>query len=249
MYDGIDRRGFMKAMGVGTLALAAAGGTGGGGGGRAGGAIGGASAATSYREGKYVLPPLPYAYEALEPFLGRQALTLHHDKHHLAYLNGLNDALAKLEAARKAGDLSAVKALSRDLAFNGSGALLHTLYWNSMAPGGRPPKGELAAAIERDFGSSDAFLKHFAEAAKAVEGSGWAILVYEPVADKLLVLQAEKHQNLTVWGVVPLLACDVWEHAYYLDYQNRRPDYVTGFMGVADWESAGQRYLAARQNP
>ena len=216
----------------------------------AAGAAGGARSGNprelaAYADGRYALPPLPYAYDALEPFLGRQTLALHHDKHHQGYVNGLNAALDKLAAARAAGDYSAVQALSRDVAFHGSGHVLHSLYWRSMIPGGLAPGGVLAEAVERDFGSQKAFLDHFAAATKAVEASGWGVVTYEPVAGRVLVLQAEKHQDLTVWGAVPLLVCDVWEHAYYLDYQNRRPDYVAAFMGVANWGFAGERYRLA----
>jgi Fe-Mn family superoxide dismutase len=115
-----------------------------------------------------------------------------------------------------------------------------------MTPGGSPLKGEIADAVKRDFGSQEAFLKQLETATTSVQGSGWGVLAYEPLAGKLLVLQAEKHQNLTFWGVGPILVCDVWEHAYYLDYQNRRADYVKGFLGVANWEFADKRYEAVR---
>jgi Fe-Mn family superoxide dismutase len=236
------RREFMKTVGLGTFATAM--------GGRALGAQSATPGPTcpgAASGGRYTLPPLPYGYDALEPFLGRQTLTLHHDRHHQGYVNGLNAALDEMDAARRAGDFGAVKHLSRDLAFHGSGHVLHALFWNSMAPGGRPIAGELGRVVRNDFGSQDAFLGQFSAATKAVEASGWGIVAYEPVGDRILVLQAEKHQNLTVWGVVPLLVCDVWEHAYYLDYQNRRGEYVDGFMKVADWDFAGARLLLARE--
>ncbi|GAH72409.1 unnamed protein product, partial [marine sediment metagenome] len=177
--------------------------------------------------------------------LSRQTLTLHHDKHHQGYVNGLNATLAKLATAREAGDYAGVKALSRNLAFHGSGHVLHSLYWRSMTPGGRALRGELLSAVRRDFGSAEAFLASFAAATKAAEGSGWGIVAYEPMGGRLLVLQAEKHQNLAVWGAAPLLVCDVWEHAYYVDFENRRGDYVDGFLAVADWEFVGRRYAQA----
>jgi Fe-Mn family superoxide dismutase len=201
-----------------------------------------ATSAPTPRSGKYALPPLAYGYDALEPFLSRRTLELHHDKHHQGYVNGLNGTLEKLAAAREAGDYGAITALSRDLAFHGSGHVLHSLYWSSMTPGGKPLQGELAAAVRRDFGSQEAFLAQFEAACKAAEGSGWGIVAHEPLGGKVLVLQAEKHQNLAIWGATPLLVCDVWEHAYYVDYANRRADYVAGFLGVADWDSANRRY-------
>ncbi|MHC4561868.1 MAG: superoxide dismutase [Planctomycetota bacterium] len=199
----------------------------------------------AYADGKYVLPPLPYEADALEPHLDARTLSVHHDKHHAGYVRGLNAALEKLAAARQAGDFSAIKALSRALAFHGSGHVLHTLFWHSMTPGGSQPSGDFAEVVMRDFGSVDSMQAHFAAATKKVEGSGWGILAVEPMAGKLLVLQAEKHQDLTVWGAVPLLVCDVWEHAYYLQYQNRRGDWVDSFLRVANWVFACDRYRAA----
>jgi superoxide dismutase, Fe-Mn family len=199
------------------------------------------------KDGKYVLPDLPYDYGALEPVYNAETLHLHHDKHHAGYVKGLNAALEKLEAARREGNYGEVKALSNACAFNGSGHVLHTLFWHSMKPGAATePSGDLAAAINDSFGSLAAAKAQFAAATKDVEGSGWGILAYEPFAQKLLILQAEKHQNLAVWGVTPLLVCDVWEHAYYLQYQNRRPDWVDAFMKLANWEFAAQRLAVAR---
>jgi superoxide dismutase, Fe-Mn family len=200
------------------------------------------------KEGKYSLPDLPYGYDALKPVVSEETLHLHHDKHHAAYVNGLNAALDKLQAARQAGDLAAVRALSRDVAFNGSGHVLHTIFWHSMKPGsGAAVTGDFAKAVTGSFGSAEAMTKQFAQATKDVEASGWGILAYEPLADKLVVLQAERHEDLTIWGVTPLLVCDVWEHAYYLQYQNRRPEWVDGFMKIANWEFAAQRYAAVRK--
>ncbi len=191
------------------------------------------------------MPELPYAYDALEPFLGKQTVTIHHDKHTAGYVKGLNATLDELAKARRSGDMGGIRPLSRNLAFNGSGAVLHAIYWNSMTPGGKPLEGALADAVKASFGSTDAFLAQFAAAAKAVEASGWGVVAYEPVAGSIVVLQAEKHEDLAIWGVTPLLVCDVWEHAYYLDYQNERGSYVDGFMKVANWEFAGQRYAQA----
>lgn len=198
---------------------------------------------------KYELPPLPYAYDALEPHIDEQTMRLHHDKHHLSYVNGLNAALDKLAAAREAGDFALIKHWSREAAFHGSGHFLHSIFWPNMAPAGsgsREPSGDLAAQIAKDFGSFDAFKAQFSAAAGAVEGSGWALLVWEPNAGQLEVLTAEKHQNLTQWGVVPLLVLDVWEHAYYLKYQNNRGAYVTAWWNVVNWADVAERFAAAR---
>ena len=193
---------------------------------------------------KYTLPPLPYELDALEPHLDAQTLTIHHDKHHAGYVRGLNTTLEKLAAAREATDHAQIKPLSRALAFHGSGHVLHTLFWNSMTPEDGEPSSAFADAVQRDFGSVQAMQVQFAAASKAVEGSGWGVLAYEPIAKKLMILQAEKHQNLAVWGAAPLLVCDVWEHAYYLHYQNRRADWVEGFMQVANWTAASERFAA-----
>lgn len=192
---------------------------------------------------EYVLPPLPYSADALEPVIDAQTVGLHHDKHQAAYVKNANAALKQLAAARKAGDLKGVKGLSLALAFNASGAVLHDLYWQSMDPKSpRKPKGAFAKQIDADFGSLEALKDQFAAAAKDVEGSGWATLAWEPSIERLVVLQIEKHQNLTIWGVTLLLVCDVWEHAYYLKYQNRRPDYVDAWMEIINWASAGRRF-------
>jgi Fe-Mn family superoxide dismutase len=195
------------------------------------------------------LPPLPYAYDALEPYIDEQTMRLHHDIHHAGYVKGLNNAEAKLAEARAAGDFALVKHWSREAAFHGSGHLLHSAFWPNMiaASEAKPaPEGALAEAIDRDFGSFEAFKAQFIAASIAVEGSGWGILAYRPADDSLVVLTAEKHQNLTQWGVAPLLVLDVWEHAYYLKYQNRRGEYVKNFFYIANWDDVAARYADAR---
>jgi Fe-Mn family superoxide dismutase len=197
-------------------------------------------AAGAYQNGHYALPDLPYDYDALEPFYDEQTLRIHHDKHHAGYVKKFNAALAALENARNGNDFSAIQAVSRDLAFNGSGHILHTLFWHSMKPGGYngTMPAELETAMTESFGSVKNGLAQFAAATKAVEASGWGVLALEPVSQKLLVLQCEKHQNLALWGVDPILVCDVWEHAYYLKYQNDRAQWVDNFMKLANWDFA-----------
>jgi len=195
------------------------------------------------------LPPLPYDYDALEPYIDEQTMRLHHDIHHNGYVAGLNNAEAKLAEARAASDFALVKHWSREAAFHGSGHLLHSIFWpNMIAPSqAKPaPEGALAEAIDRDFGSFEAYKAQFIAASGAVEGSGWGILAYRPADDTLVVLTAEKHQNLTQWGVVPLLVLDVWEHAYYLKYQNRRGEYVKNFFNIINWDDVAGRYASAR---
>jgi Fe-Mn family superoxide dismutase len=195
------------------------------------------------------LPSLPYPYDALEPYIDEQTMRLHHDIHHAGYVKGLNNAEQKLAEAREAGDFALIQHWSRQAAFHGSGHLLHSLFWPNMIAASKAkkaPDGALARAIDRDFGSYEAFRAQFEAASNAVEGSGWGILAYRPTDDTLVVLQAEKHQNLTQWGVVPLLVLDVWEHAYYLKYQNRRGEYVKNFFNIINWDDVAQRYEKAR---
>jgi superoxide dismutase, Fe-Mn family len=197
---------------------------------------------------QYVLPPLPYAYNALEPHLDEQTMHLHHDVHHAAYVKGLNTALEKMAQAREASDYLLIKHWERELAFHGSGHILHSIFWTSMSPrGGAEPKGELLKSINESFGSYQAMKSQLVAATNAVEGSGWGMLVYNANSQSLAILQAEKHQDLTIWGVVPLLVIDVWEHAYYLKYQNKRPDWVNAFFNVVNWEDAARRLQEARK--
>ncbi len=189
------------------------------------------------------LPPLPYPDDALEPVIDKETVKIHHNKHFAAYIEGLDSALKKLEKARTSGNFEAIKAVSRDLAFNGSGVVLHWIYFSTIGPkAGGTPSGPVADAIKKDFGSFETFWKQFAAASKAVEASGWGILAWEPFSKKLIVMQAEKHQNLTSWGTMPLMVCDVWEHAYYLKYQNRRAEYVDNFAKIIDWKKVGERF-------
>ena len=201
---------------------------------------------------EYTLPPLPYPADALEPSIDAQTMTLHHDKHHAAYVKGLNEAIAKLAEARKGGkdspNLGVIRGATDALAFNGSGHVLHTIFWHNMKKdAGGMPQGQVAEAIKRDFGDFGAFVGQFTQAAVTVQGGGWAILAWEPLSGRLIVLSAEKHQNHTMFGCVPLLVLDVWEHAYYLKYQNNRAEYVEKFWRLIDWENVESRCTLARK--
>lgn len=200
------------------------------------------------KAGEHTLPPLPYSYDALEPTISAEIMELHHTKHHQSYVDGLNKAEKKLESARSSGDFTLVKHWSRELAFHGSGHYLHTIFWNNMTPnGGGKPSGKLLQEIERYFGSFEVFKKHFSEAAKAVEGVGWAILVWSPRSRHLEILQSERHMLLTQWDTIPLLVLDVWEHAYYLQYKNNRGDYVNNWWNVVNWNDVQSRFKQANQ--
>jgi len=192
---------------------------------------------------KVELPALPYPIDALEPYYDAKTVELHHGKHHLAYVNGLNAALDKLAAARASGDFAAIKALSREVAFHGAGHLLHSIFWTNLCPeSGRTPDPPLEAAIKRCFGSFAALDKQLRAATNAVEGSGWGVLAAEPAGD-LTVLQVEKHQNQLLPGWTPILVLDVWEHAYYLKYQNRRAEWVDALLDhLVHWHDVSRRY-------
>ena len=198
--------------------------------------------------GGHQLPPLPYGYAALEPYIDRRIMQLHHDKHHKSYVDGLNKAEIEMQKARKNNNYDLIKHWEREAAFNGAGHYLHTIFWEIMSPeGGGKAGGDLLKEIESSFGSFQKFKEHFSAAAKKVEGSGWTILVWAPRSHRLEILQAEKHQNLSQWDVIPLLPLDVWEHAYYLQYENDRGKYVDNWWNVVNWEAVQDRYKKARQ--
>ncbi len=192
--------------------------------------------------GKHTLPNLPYAYNALEPYISEEIMRLHHAQHHRAYVNGLNKAELELKKARDSNDFSLVKHWSRELSFHGSGHYLHSIFWRNMSPnGGGSPEGLLKMEIDNYFGSFHAFKKHFSESANQVEGVGWALLVWSPKARHLEVLQTERHMLLTQWDTIPLLVLDVWEHAYYLQYKNKRSEYVDNWWKIVNWHDVEMR--------
>ncbi|MCM3713690.1 superoxide dismutase [Alkalihalobacillus oceani] len=198
--------------------------------------------------GGHTLPPLPYAYNALEPYIAEEIMRLHHDKHHQSYVDGLNKAEREMQKARRRNDYELIKHWEREAAFHGAGHYLHTIFWEIMSPnGGGEPGGELAAQIRHDFGSFRKMKEHFSAAANEVEGGGWAFLVWSPRAQRLEILQAEKHQNLSQQDMIPLLVLDVWEHAYYLQYKNERQPYIENWWNVVNWPAVEARYRKAQE--
>lgn len=197
----------------------------------------------------HVLPKLPYEYNALEPHIDAQTLELHHSKHHQSYVDGLNKAEEGLAKARETNDFALVKHLKKEIAFHGSGHILHSIYWTNMAPENErkeKPEGELMKAIESKFGTYETFVEEFKKSTAVVEGSGWGVLAV--VNGSLEILTIEKHQNLTQMGAIPILVCDVWEHAYYLKYQNKRPAYIDSFFNVINWQNIEERFAVALKN-
>lgn len=176
---------------------------------------------------------------------------MHHDIHHQAYVQGLNRAEDAMRRARETGDFEFARYWARELAFNGSGHILHSIYWTNMRPPGPDkspaPGPRLLQYIEYAFSSFDAFRKQFTATAQQVRGSGWGVLVWNPAWQRLEILQAEKHEDLTQWGSVPILVVDVWEHAYYLDYQNRRAEYLDNWWSLVNWEDVERRLALAVQ--
>ncbi|MFF0903564.1 UNVERIFIED_CONTAM: superoxide dismutase [Kocuria sp. CPCC 205316] len=196
---------------------------------------------------KYTLPDLPYDYAALEPHISAKIMELHHDKHHATYVAGANTALEKMAEARANGDGAAAAKLSKDLQFNLGGHVNHSVFWQNLSPeGGDKPTGEIAAAIEDHFGSFDAFRDHFTAAATTIQGSGWAILAYEPIGGNLVIEQMYDQQNGVPVATIPLLQLDMWEHAFYLDYQNVKADYVKAFWNIVNWVDVQERFEKAR---
>lgn len=194
---------------------------------------------------EYKLPELDYDYAALEPFYSAEILELHHGAHHAGYVKGANDTLDDLEDARESGSYSNINELQKNLAFNLSGHVLHTLLWKNLSPdGGGDPGGNLKKAIGKHFGSVDAFREQMTEAAKALQGSGWATLAWEPAGGRLIVEQVYDHQGNIGIGSTPILVLDMWEHAYYLQYHNEKKDWIDAYWQLVNWDDVATRYQA-----
>jgi Fe-Mn family superoxide dismutase len=195
----------------------------------------------------YTLPDLAYDPGALEPHISGRIVALHHDKHHAAYVKGANTALAKLDEHRQKGDFTTISMLEKNLAFNVSGHVLHSVLWTNLSPeGGGEPTGELAQLVDDTFGGFPAFRQQMTEAAGTIQGSGWALASWEPVAARLVIQQVHDHQGNHGQGTVPLFAIDAWEHAFYLQYENRKADYLEAVWNVANWADVAGRLDRAR---
>jgi len=196
----------------------------------------------------YKLPELQYDYAALEPHISGRIMELHHDKHHAGYVKGANDTLEKLGEAREKEDFTRLGAMEKALAFNLSGHVLHSLFWQNLSPeGGAEPKGELAEQIRKDFGSFASFKRQLTEAASTIMGSGWGAVVWEPLAGRLLTTQIYDHQSNLAQAGVPLLVIDAWEHAYYLQYRNQKLAFFDAVWNLWNWEDVSARLEAARR--
>ncbi|SDD75827.1 superoxide dismutase [Auraticoccus monumenti] len=197
--------------------------------------------------GVYTLPDLPYDYSALAPHIAPEIMELHHSKHHATYVGGANTALEKMEEARANGDFANINKLEKDLAFNLGGHVNHSVFWKNMSPdGGGEPDGELGAAITEFFGGFDGFKAQFAANAAGIQGSGWSVLAWDVLGQRLNVLQLFDQQGNVPLGQVPVLQLDMWEHAFYLQYKNVKADYVTAWWNVVNWSDVTERFTRAR---
>ena len=194
----------------------------------------------------YTLPELPYDYAALEPHISAKIMELHHDRHHQAYVTGANTALEQLAEARENNAFGNISKLEKDLAFNLGGHVNHSIFWQNLSPnGGDKPTGELASAIDEFFGSFDGFRAHFNNTALTIQGSGWSVLGWDSLGQRLNIVQFYDQQANLPAGTVPLLMLDMWEHAFYLDYVNVKGDYVNTFWNIVNWEDVAARFERA----
>ena len=195
---------------------------------------------------QYSLPDLPYDPGALEPHISGEIMQLHHSKHHQTYVTALNDTLEKLAAARESGDFGSIVGLEQTLAFNLGGHVNHSIFWQNLSPdGGGEPSGELRAAIDESFGSFDGFRGQFTAVSTTIQGSGWGVLAYDAGARQLHILQMRDQQANVPVGLTPIVMLDMWEHAFYLQYRNVKPDYVKAWWNVVNWADATARFAAA----
>jgi superoxide dismutase, Fe-Mn family len=204
----------------------------------------------SFGNGQYMLPNLPYGYDELEPHIDAATLQIHHGKHHQTYVDELNKTLKAISEFQGQEDDESAKlsGLTRNLSFNAGGHVLHTLFWATMAPGmGGKPEGNISDAIDRDFNSFDSFKPYFSKVATTIKGSGWALLAYEPIGDMLFIYGVGDHDKYLSPGSIPLLTVDVWEHAYYLKYQNNRKDFVEAWWNLVNWNEVNKAYTWIRK--
>jgi Fe-Mn family superoxide dismutase len=199
---------------------------------------------------QYELPPLPYDFGALEPVISAEIMNLHYTKHHQTYVTNLNKALEQYAEAESKRDLGSMIALESAIKFNGGGNINHSIFWTNLAPkdkgGGHPPEGELLNAINKEFGSLQNFIDKFSAKTIAIQGSGWGWLGYDKANSRLTITTCANQDPLSTQGYVPLLGIDVWEHAYYLQYKNVRPDYVKNIWNIINWKNVAERFQQAQ---
>jgi superoxide dismutase, Fe-Mn family len=197
--------------------------------------------------GNFIQQPLPYAESFLEPYMDAETLHLHYTFHHGGAVKAANNDLKKIREAMDANNLETIDFWTKKLSFHSSSHILHSIFWTNLTNKRSEPTGELLKRIEKNFGSYDKLKAYISATSKNVDGNGWGILGYQPYADSLTVLQCENHEKLTQWGVIPLLVIDVWEHAYYLKYKNKRTDFVDALFNVINWDNVAQRLDTAEK--
>jgi Fe-Mn family superoxide dismutase len=199
---------------------------------------------------QFQLPTLPYELDALEPVISKEIMNLHYNKHHKAYVDNLNKALEQYEKLQAESDIAAQIALQAAIKFNGGGHINHSIFWTNLAPkakgGGGAPSGELAAAIDQEFGSFQNFVEQFNTKTAAIQGSGWGWLGYNKAKKRLEIVTCDNQDPLSTKGLIPLLGIDVWEHAYYLQYKNVRLDYLKSIWDVVNWSNVAERFAKAK---
>ncbi len=202
--------------------------------------------------GNFIQLSLPYNKNFLEPYMDEETVYLHHTFHHGGAVKAANNDLMKIRKALdenlpagQAGNMETIDYWTKKLSYHFSSHILHTIFWTNLTNKKTDPKGELLKRIEKDFGSFDKLKMYLAKISKDVDGNGWGILGYQPYSDKLTILQCENHEKLTQWGVVPLLVVDVWEHAYYLKYKNKRADFVDTMLNIINWDNVADRLSTA----
>jgi superoxide dismutase, Fe-Mn family len=195
--------------------------------------------------GNYILQPLPYNENFLEPYMDAETMRLHYTFHHGGAVKGANKDLQMIKKAVDENNLETVDYWTKKLSYHFSSHVLHSIFWTNLTNKKNDPKGELLKRIEKNFGSYDKLKALIAVTSKNVDGNGWGILAYQPYSDSLTVLQCENHEKLTQWGAIPLLVIDVWEHAYYLKYKNKRTDFVDALFNIINWDNAAQRLETA----
>lgn len=196
----------------------------------------------------YKLPDLDYDYAALEPHISARIMELHHSKHHQAYVTGANAALDAMAEARESNSFANLPKLQKDLAFNLGGHVNHSIFWQNLSPAGGEADGDLLAALSEHFGSYEKFKNHFTAAALGIQGSGWAYLAWDSIGNRLIIGQLYDQQGNLAMGNLPLLMLDMWEHAFYLDYQNVKADYVKAFWNIVNWSDVAKRFAAVKAN-
>lgn len=199
------------------------------------------------KNGLFVQEPLPYNNSYLEPFMDEKTLEIHYKYHHGGAVKGANKDLFKIAEHTKAGNLEQIGLWTQKLAYHFSSHILHSIFWTNLTNKKTNPKGDLLKQLNKDFGSFEIFIQYFSKITKTVEGSGWGILGYHPLTNKLTIMQCENHQKLTQWGVIPILVIDVWEHAYYLKYQNKRSNFVDNVLNYINWDNVADRFNDAKK--